>query len=111
MSDWTIDRVLLEPKRAADLLNEYEKLRRQSVVRITDLLEANNRYLERAREAERKLVFIKPLTADALGDAIECFWNAAISEAHARQSTGAMDVASVSAVGMAAIAARLKGQA
>jgi hypothetical protein len=48
MSGWTIDQVLLRPKRAADLLNEYETLRMRSNKRINDLLNANNRYLEEA---------------------------------------------------------------
>jgi hypothetical protein len=54
MSGWTIDQVLLRPKRAADLLNEYETLRMRSNKRINDLLNANNRYLEEGREARRE---------------------------------------------------------
>jgi hypothetical protein len=54
MSGWTIDQVLLRPKLAADLLNEYETLRMRSNKRINDLLNANNRYLEEGREARRE---------------------------------------------------------
>jgi hypothetical protein len=50
-----------------------------------------------------------PLTASVLADALECFWNAAIGDAHARQA--GMDAASVVATGFAAVAARLKEHA
>lgn len=43
-----------------------------------------------------------------LADALDCFWNAAIGEAHNRQSAAAMDTASVMATGFAAVAARLR---
>lgn len=49
----------------------------------------------------------KPLTAVQLADALGCFWNAAISAAVDRQSATAMDVASVMALGLAAVAERL----
>lgn len=49
MSDWTIDRILLEPKRALAELQEAEKLRIQGNKRINDLLVANNRYLQDGR--------------------------------------------------------------
>lgn len=48
-----------------------------------------------------------PLTAAHLADALGCFWNAAIGEAHNRQSSAAIDAASVMAVGLAAVASRL----
>lgn len=43
-----------------------------------------------------------------IADALDCFWNAAIGAAHERQSSTAMDVASVMAEGIAAISTRLK---
>lgn len=47
------------------------------------------------------------LTPAQLADALNCFWNAAIGDAHNRQSSTAMDAASVMAEGLAAVAARL----
>lgn len=110
MSNWTFDRILLEPGTALAELQDAEKRRMESNKRINDLLDANNRYLDRAREAERLLAAVptsQPITAAVLADAFHCFWNAAIGEAHARSSTGAMDTATVMAVGLAAVAARL----
>lgn len=49
-----------------------------------------------------------PLTAAQLSDALDCFWNAAIGDAHNRQSSTAMDAASVMAEGIAAVSNRLK---
>lgn len=46
-----------------------------------------------------------------IADALDCFWNAAIGEAHNRQSSAAMDTASVMAEGLAAISTRLKERA
>lgn len=48
-----------------------------------------------------------PLTAKQLADALGCFWNAAIGEAHNRQSGVAMDVACVMAEGFRAVEQRL----
>lgn len=45
---------------------------------------------------------------ERIADALGCFWNAAIGEAHNRQSPVAMDVASVMAEGINAIAVRLR---
>lgn len=133
-TEWTVDRILLEPKKAVALLNESARLHRDANKRIRDLLEANNRYLEEARIARRELAGATerammmldaknhwrdradaaevagrsstvPLTGAVLADALGCFWNAAIGEAHTRQ--GGMDVASIMAVGIAAVAARL----
>lgn len=42
--EWTVDRVILAPKRAADLLNDHAR-------RVAELLEANNRYQQEARDA------------------------------------------------------------
>ena len=132
--EWTVDRVLLEPKKAVALLNESARLHRDANKRINDLLTANNRYLERAQAAEAEIARWQerwerqasitdraqdradaaevagrsstvPLTGAVLADALGCFWNAAIGEAHNRQ--GGMDVASIMAVGIAAIATRL----
>ena len=49
-----------------------------------------------------------PLTASQLADALGCFWNAAIGDAQMRQSTTALDAASVMAVGLSAVATRLE---
>jgi len=43
-----------------------------------------------------------------IADALDCFWNAAISAAHERQSSTAMDVASVMAEGFRAVSAGLR---
>jgi hypothetical protein len=48
------------------------------------------------------------LSSHSLADALDAFWNASIGEAHARQSSTAMDVACVAAAGFAAVAARLR---
>jgi hypothetical protein len=45
---WTMDRILTNPGEALDRLRSFAK-------REQDLLEANNRYLERARNAEAAL--------------------------------------------------------
>jgi hypothetical protein len=47
------------------------------------------------------------LTAAILADALDCFWNAAIGEAHNR-TAAAMDVAAVTAEGLAAVSRHLK---
>lgn len=48
------------------------------------------------------------LTAAQLADALDCYWNAALDDAMTRQSQGAMDAASVTARGIAAVANRLR---
>ncbi|PTR05381.1 MULTISPECIES: hypothetical protein [unclassified Novosphingobium] len=48
-----------------------------------------------------------PLTAEALADALGCFWNAAITAAHNARDPVAMSVASVTVEGFAAVANRL----
>ena len=60
---------------------------------------------------ERRELEPCPLTAEALADALSCFWNAAIGEAHNKQDATAFAVASVMAEGFAAIEQRLKEQA
>lgn len=45
---WTMDRVILSPKTAADALNA-------AAPRIGDLLEANNRYIQAGRDARAKV--------------------------------------------------------
>lgn len=47
--DWTLERVILAPARVADLLNAAEEQMTQHNKRVTELLEANNRYLQDAR--------------------------------------------------------------
>lgn len=49
----------------------------------------------------------KVLTTDDLAEALSCFWNAAIGEAHNRQDSTAFAVASIMAEGFAAIERRL----
>ncbi len=49
MGDWTLERVILMPLRVAELLNEADERSTQINKRINDLLEANNRYLQEAR--------------------------------------------------------------
>lgn len=53
----------------------------------------------------------KPLTASMLADALGCFWNAAIGEAHNRGGYDAMTFAAIMATGMQAIEARLREHA
>ncbi|WP_378952253.1 hypothetical protein [Mesorhizobium sp. ANAO-SY3R2] len=98
---------------------------RQSNRRIQELLEANNRYLERARVAERQLAgftrdfsnvtfatmqttSVAPLTATHLAEALGCFWNAAIGEAHNKQDSTAFAVIGSMAEGVAAIERQLR---
>jgi Holliday junction resolvasome RuvABC endonuclease subunit len=50
----------------------------------------------------------RPLTAAQLAEAFGCFWNAAIGEAHERESYEAMSTATVMAEGMAAVQRRLE---
>ena len=50
-----------------------------------------------------------PITKEDLADALDCFWNAAIGEAHTRQA--GMDVASILAEGINAVSIRLKERA
>lgn len=49
MGDWTMDRVLSMPKRVVELLNEVDARATITNRRINDLIEANNRYLQDAR--------------------------------------------------------------
>ncbi|TJV51108.1 MAG: hypothetical protein E5Y01_16090 [Mesorhizobium sp.] len=49
MADWTINRVVFAPKVAADLLNDMEDRIQRHNARVRELLEANNRYLQDAR--------------------------------------------------------------
>lgn len=111
--DWTLERVILAPARVADLLNAAEEQATRHNKRVSELLEANNRYLDRARTAEAALA-ARPatgaLTAATLADALNCFWNEAIGEAHQRQTAMSMDVATVMATGLAAVARRLQGE-
>ena len=50
-----------------------------------------------------------PITKEDLADSLDCFWNAAIGEAHNRQA--GMDVASILAEGINAVSIRLKERA
>lgn len=47
--DWTIERVVFAPKVAVDLLNDLDARISRHNSRVTELLEANNRYLQDAR--------------------------------------------------------------
>lgn len=47
--DWTLERVIFAPLRAAELLNEADERATQHNKRLNDLLEANNRYLQDGR--------------------------------------------------------------
>ncbi|MBA1141717.1 hypothetical protein [Mesorhizobium neociceri] len=47
--DWTINRVVFAPQAAVDLLNDLDARIARHNSRITELLEANNRYLQDAR--------------------------------------------------------------
>lgn len=68
---WNMDKLLLQPLRALDLLDEYETHRREHNRRVNDLIEANNRYLNEARCArdekrgvERELVLLRAAIRD-----------------------------------------------
>jgi hypothetical protein len=50
----------------------------------------------------------KPITHAELADALDCFWNAAIGEAHQQGSSEGMAVAAIMSVGFAAVATRLR---
>lgn len=107
--------------QAAELISHYQR-------RVQELLEANGRYLERARSLQARLVGMQvftqpssqhpsaiaeavgaegPLTARTLADALDAFWNASVSEGHNRGET-AIDCASVMAEGIAAVARQLR---
>lgn len=47
--DWTINRVVFAPQVAVDLLNDLDARNTRHNSRVTELLEANNRYLQQAR--------------------------------------------------------------
>jgi hypothetical protein len=49
--EWTIERVVFAPARAAEILNAAEQQATAFNRRLHDLLEANNRYLNEARAA------------------------------------------------------------
>ncbi|MGX9145880.1 hypothetical protein [Mesorhizobium sp. 128a] len=49
MGDWTINCVVFAPQVAVDLLNDMEERIIRHNARIRELLEANNRYLQDAR--------------------------------------------------------------
>lgn len=52
MSGFSLDGIILAPGKALEALEAYERNRMASNKRVSDLLEANNRYLNEAR-AER----------------------------------------------------------
>lgn len=56
--------------------------------------------------ATHELTAMKALTAEDLAEALECFWNAAIGEAHQQQE--GMATASMMATGLSAVALRLR---
>ncbi|CAM5765784.1 hypothetical protein [Mesorhizobium amorphae] len=47
--DWTLERVIFAPARVAELLNSAEQQMTQHNRRVTELLAANNRYLQDGR--------------------------------------------------------------
>lgn len=57
--EWTLERVVFAPRRAAELLNAAEQQATVFNRRINDLIEANNRYLNEARAARDELKALK----------------------------------------------------
>lgn len=49
MGDWTITRVVYAPQIAVDLLNDLEDRITRHNARVSELIEANNRYLQDGR--------------------------------------------------------------
>lgn len=74
--------------------------------RVDELLEANNRYQQEARDARAAAGQV--LTPALLADALSCFWNASIDAAHRRGTFEAMSVADVVTSGFAAVEHRLR---
>lgn len=72
-----------------------------------DQREAAEIELAAAKTSLQFLQGAQPLTRGDLADALGCFWNAAINHAHSRESMVAMDVSSVMAEGISAVAQRL----
>ncbi|TGT72957.1 hypothetical protein EN802_13850 [bacterium M00.F.Ca.ET.159.01.1.1] len=64
--EWTITKVVYAPQAAVDLLNDMEARMTRHNKRVTELLEANNRYLQDARNWH----IIQDLRADE-GSAVE----------------------------------------
>lgn len=64
--------------------------------------------ITRLRVENERLRKERPLTADDMAEALECFWNASIGSAHNQQSSTAMDCASVMSEGFAAVSNRLR---
>lgn len=57
--EWTLERVVFAPARAAELLNAAERQATEHNRRLNDLIEANNRYLNEARAARDELKALK----------------------------------------------------
>jgi hypothetical protein len=55
ISGWSFDRLLTTPQLALDAMDEAERNRIAANRRIAELLEANNRYLNEARDARAEL--------------------------------------------------------
>lgn len=101
---------MLTPSEAIELLMAagVERVERSPAIpRITlaDTIEA--KAAELIAFYERRSIEIG-LTQDRLADALDAFWNAAIGAAHERQTTAAMDCASVMAQGLAAVSQKLR---
>lgn len=56
-NDWNLDRIIIHPGHALEYIKTFQRRER-------DLLEANNRYLERARTAEAEPVAVKKSVED-----------------------------------------------
>jgi len=75
MAEWTMDRLLLSPSKALAALNSLEERVTAHSRRVSDLLEANNRYIERARKADagaKEWALIEALRADEGSSILIC---------------------------------------
>ena len=103
------------PKYPSDSLSQFMvRLPVGMRVEIANAAKANGRSMNSeiiARLEGAPATSDAPLTAKHLAEAFHCFWNAAVADAHARESSNAMDCASVMASGFAAVAQRLEGGA
>jgi len=95
----------------ADGFMAYERYRGRAPdgvpVKADDIRTVAAAYLS----AKSEPVAVRALNADEIADALDCFWNAGIGEAHNQQDSTAMATVSAIAVGLAAISTRLKEHA
>jgi hypothetical protein len=61
--EWTIERVVFAPAKAAEILNAAERQAAAFNRRLNDLLEANNRYLNEARAARDEIRALEKMLA------------------------------------------------